>query len=126
MTRDESAMCATAALGVMALGAVLALAQTAPTIAPLRTAPIEKFTVNPGFRDWGPTVLTGTTIIGGNITNKGGLFAVDTVTGKLKWSFRPTGTVMGNAGVSGAPALSNTLVIAPMGKTLMAVTIATG
>ena len=36
----------------MALGGALTLAQTAPGIAPLRTAPIEKFTVNPGFRDW--------------------------------------------------------------------------
>jgi outer membrane protein assembly factor BamB len=113
-------------LGVLALGGGLVLAQTATGIAPLRTAPVEKFTVNPGFRDWGPTVIVGTTIIGGNITNRGGLFAVDATTGKLKWSFRPTGTQMGNAGVSGAPVVSNGLVIAPMGNTLMAATIATG
>ena len=61
----------------MALGGALTLAQTAPGIAPLRTAPVEKFTVNPGHRDWAPTVLDGTTIIGGNSSNRGGLFAVD-------------------------------------------------
>ena len=110
---------------VLALGA-LALAQTAPTIAPLRTAPIEKFTVNPGFRDWARTVLAGTTIIGGNSSNRGGLFAVDTVTGKLKWAFRPTGTASGNPFVATAPAVSGGLAIVPMGNTLVAVTIATG
>jgi len=110
----------------MSLGGVLALAQTATSIAPLRTAPVEKFTINPGFRDWGPTVIAGTTIIGGNSTNRGGLFAVDTVTGKLKWAFRPTGTASGNPGVSRPPAVWNGLAIVPMGNTLVAVTIATG
>ena len=70
---------------------VLALAQAGPesSIGPLRTAPAEKLTVNPGFRDWGPTTIAGTTILAGNSTNKGGLFAVDTLTGKLKWTSRP-------------------------------------
>jgi outer membrane protein assembly factor BamB len=115
-----------ATLAVMALGGAVTLAQTAPSIAPLRTAPIEKFTVNPGFRDWAPTVLAGTTLIGGNSSNRGGLFAVDTVAGKLKWSFRPTGTASGNPFVATAPAVSGGIAIAPMGNTLVAVTIATG
>src|SRR4029077_20410847 len=115
-----------ATLAVMVLGGALALAQTAQTIAPLRTTPAETFTINPGFRDWAPTVLAGTTIIGGNSSNRGGLFAVDTVAGKLKWSFRPTGTASGNPFVGTAPAVSGGLVIAPMGNTLVAVTIATG
>ena len=102
------------------------MAQTTSAIAPLRTAPIEKFTVNPGFRDWAPTVLAGTTIIGGNSSNRGVFFAVDTIAGKLKWAFRPTGTASGNPFVATAPALSGGLAIAPMGNTLVAVTIATG
>jgi len=101
-------------------------AQTALGIAPLRTAPSEKFTVNPGFRDWSPAVLAGTTIIGGNSSNRGGLFAVDAVAGKLKWAFRPAGTASGNPFVATAPAVSGGLVIAPMGNTLVAVTMATG
>jgi outer membrane protein assembly factor BamB len=109
----------------MALGA-LTFAQTAPGIAPLRSAPTEKFTVNPGHRDWARTVLAGTTIIGGNSSNRGGLFAVDTVAGKLKWAFRPTGTASGNPFVATAPAVSGGLAIVPMGNTLVAVTIATG
>lgn len=115
-----------AALAVAALAGALPLAQTAPGIAPLRTAPTETFTVNPGFRDWARTVLAGTTIIGGNSSNRGGLFAVDTVTGKVKWSFRPTGTASGNPFVATAPAVSGGVAIAPMGNTLVAVTIATG
>jgi outer membrane protein assembly factor BamB len=113
------------AIFLMALGA-LTLAQTPPGNSPLRTAPTEKFTLNPGFRDWAPTVLTGTTIIGGNSSNRGGLFAVDTVTGKLKWSFRPAGTASGNPFVATAPAVSGGIAIVPMGNTLVAVTIATG
>ena len=116
----------TTTLTAITLGAALTLAQTTPGIAPLRTAPVEKFTVNPGHRDWAPTVLAGTTIIGGNSSNRGGLFGVDTVTGTLKWSFRPTGTASGNPFVATAPAVAGGLVIAPMGNTLVAVTIATG
>src|SRR3954469_24624681 len=113
------------ALVLTALGA-LTLVQTAPANAPLRTAPTEKFTINPGGRDWSPAVIAGTTIICGNSSNRGGLFAVDTVTGKLKWSFRPTVTASGNPFVSVPPAVSGGLAIAPMGNTLLAVTIATG
>jgi outer membrane protein assembly factor BamB len=110
----------------MALGGALALAQTAPSISPLRTAPVEKYTVNAGFRDWAPTVLAGTTIIGGNSSNRGGLFAVDAITGKLKWTCRPTGTASGNPFVATAPVVSGGIAIAPMGNTLVAVAIATG
>ena len=118
--------CGRTTLAVMALGGALTLAQTAPGIAPLRTSPTEKFTINSGFRDWSPAVLVGTTIIGGNSSNRGGLVAIDAVAGKLKWAFRPTGTASGNPFVATAPAVSGGLVIAPMGNTLMAVTIATG
>src|SRR6187397_2737561 len=111
---------------LMALGGALTLAQTAPGNVPLKTAPTEKFTVNPGFRDWAPTVLAGTTIVGGNSSNRGGLFGVDAMAGKLKWTFRPTGTASGNPFVATAPAVSGGLVIVPMGNTLVAVTIATG
>jgi outer membrane protein assembly factor BamB len=111
---------------VMNLGTALALVQTSPGIAPLRTAPAEKFTVTAGFRDWAPAVLAGSTIIAGNSSNRGGLFAVDTATGKLKWTFQPTGTASGNPFVATAPAVSGGVAIAPMGNTLVAVTIATG
>ena len=110
-----------------ALCVALTLAQPDPSsIQPLRTAPTEKFTVNPGFRDWAPTTIAGTTILGGNSSNKGGLFAVDMLTGKVKWSSRPTGTFHGNPGVATAPAVSGDIVIVPMGHTLMALSLSTG
>lgn len=92
-------------LAVIVLGA-LTLAQTSPGVAPLRTAPVESFTVNPGFRNWAPAVIAGTTIISGNSSNRGGLFAIDAVAGKLKWTFRPAGTASGNPFVATAPAIS--------------------
>ena len=103
------------------------LAQPAsPPIAALRTSPVEKFTVNPGFRDWAPSTVSGTTIVAGNSSNRGGLYAVDTVSGKLKWTARPTGLPRGNPFVATAPAIAGDLVIAPMAHTLVAVTLATG
>lgn len=114
-----------ATLAAITLGATLTLAQT-PTIAPLRTRPIEKFTVNPGHRDWQATVIAGATIIGGNSSNRGGLFGVDLATGTLKWTFRPTGTASGNPFVATKPAVAGNVVMAPMGNTLVAATIATG
>jgi outer membrane protein assembly factor BamB len=86
---------------------------------------VEKLTVNPGFRDWGPTTIAGTTILAGNSTNKGGLFAVDMLTGKLKWTSRPTALRYGSS-VSTAPAVSGSVVMAPMGNTLVAMSLATG
>ena len=91
-----------------------------------QSTPKEKFTVNPGFRDWGPTTIARNTIIGGNMTNRGGLFAVDTVTGKLKWSARPVGTRSGNPGVATKPAVVGNVVVVPMGNTLVALSLATG
>jgi hypothetical protein len=114
-----------ATLAAITLGATLTLAQT-PTIAPLRTRPIEKFTVNPGHRDWQATVIAGATIIGGNSSNRGGLFGIDLATGTLKWTFRPTGTASGNPFVATKPAVAGNVVMAPMGNTLVAATIATG
>jgi outer membrane protein assembly factor BamB len=112
-------------VAAITLGATLTIAQTA-TIAPLRTTPIEKFTVNPGHRDWQATVIAGTTIIGGNSSNRGGLFGVDMVAGKLKWTFRPAGTASGNPFVATRPAVAGGVVIAPMGNTLVAAAITTG
>src|SRR5262245_34357295 len=89
-----------------------------------QAAPKERFTVNPGFRDWGPTTIAGTTIIGGNSSNRGGLFAVDTVTGKLKWSARPVG--LPGTFVATKPAVSGNVVIVPMGQTVVAFALATG
>lgn len=107
------------------LCAVLALAQSGPSpIGPLRSAPTEKFTVNPGFRDWTRTTIAGTTILGGNSSNRGGLFAVDTLTGKVKWTSRPTGH--GNPWVGTAPAVSGDIVLTIMNNTLVALSLATG
>jgi outer membrane protein assembly factor BamB len=101
------------------------MAQPGPSsTAPLRTAPTERFTVNPGFRDWGPTTIAGTTILGGNSSNRGGLIAVDTLTGKVKWTARPTGH--GNPWVATAPAVSGDVVIAIMNNTLVGLSLATG
>jgi outer membrane protein assembly factor BamB len=106
---------------------VLALAQPGPSpVGPLRTTPTEKFTVNPGFRDWAPATIAGTTILSGNSSNRGGLFAVDTLTGKVKWTARPTGTAHGSPFVATAPAVSGDIVITPMGNTLVALALATG
>jgi outer membrane protein assembly factor BamB len=113
-----------AVLGAV-LYAALAFAQSSPvTIAPLRTAPTEKFIVNPGVRDWGPTTIAGTTILGGNMTNRGGLFAVDTLTGKVKWTTRSSGK--DNGSVSTAPVVSGQVVVTIMSNTVMAFSLATG
>jgi outer membrane protein assembly factor BamB len=125
-----------AAAAVMAFGAATApFAQTetrpnvrdgANAIVPLRAGPIEKLTINPGFRDWGPATLTETTLFAGNATNKGGLFAIDLASGRLKWSARPAGTRSGAPFVATAPAVFGEAVIAPMGNTLVALSAATG
>lgn len=92
----------------------------------LRTAPVERLAVNPGFRDWGPSTLTETAILAGNATNKGGLFAVDLASGRLKWSARPGGTRSGAPFVSTAPVVAAETVVVPMGNTLMALSAVTG
>ena len=115
-----------AAIVAALLFALPAFSQSGASHWALRTTPTEKFTVNPGFRDWGPTTVAGSTIVGGNVNNRGGLFAVDTTTGKLKWSLRPTGTARGNPFVATRPVVSGDVVIAPMGHTVVAASLTTG
>jgi outer membrane protein assembly factor BamB len=79
--------------------------------------------VNAGFRDWGPTTVAGTTILGGNMTNRGGLFAVDTVSGKVRWTFRPL-FKSGTASVSNPPAVHGDRVIATFSRASPGATIA--
>src|SRR5829696_4500017 len=110
--------------------AAVAITQTeSPSIPPLRTPPMEKLTVNPGFRDWSPRTIVGTTLVGGNQTNRGGVFAVDAVTGKVRWTFRPAFNG-GTAAVATAPAITNDVVITPFANgypgAVVAVSLATG
>ena len=86
-------------------------AQEGSTVHPVRKAPVEALTVNPGFRDWSPTAVAGSTIVGGNQTGKGGLVAVDARTGKVKWTYRPV-FKSGTASLSTPPAIAGDLVIA--------------
>ena len=109
---------------------ITAFAQSGPPpIGPLRTPPVEKFTINPGFRDWSPATVAGTTIVAGNQTGRGGLFAVDTLTGKLKWSHIPVFST-GTASVSTPPTVSGDIVITPYAAaypgSVIAVSLATG
>ena len=115
-----------AAIVAALLSVMSAFSQPGGVTGALRTTPNEKFTVNPGFRDWGPTAVAGSTIVGGNVNNRGGLFAVDATTGILKWSARPTGTARGNPFVSTRPVVSGDIVIATMGETVVALSLATG
>lgn len=100
-----------------------------PAVRPLKTMPVEKLTVNAGFRDWGPATIAETMIVGGNQTNRGGVVAVDMSTGKVKWSYRPT-FASGTASVSTPPAVSGGLVITPFAAAypgaVIAVSLATG
>ena len=84
-------------------------AQVERPIQPLRTMPSEKLTVNAGIRDWGPATVTGTTILAGNPTNRGGLFAIDMASGKVKWTYRPA-FANGTASVSTPPAVFGDMV----------------
>ena len=112
-----------------AIPLVAAFSQTDPVIRPLRTPPKEKLTVNLGFRDWGPASLAGSTVLAGNQTGRGGLFAVDANTGKARWSYRPMFS-SGTASVSTAPAVAGALVITPFAAAhpgaVIAVSLATG
>jgi outer membrane protein assembly factor BamB len=111
---------------VGALVLVMVFAGAAAAQSPLVADPKETFTVNPGFRDWAPTAIAGNLVIGGNSSGRGGLFAVDTRTGKLLWTSRPTGLAHGSPFVSTRPAIVGRSVIVPMGNTLVAVATATG
>jgi outer membrane protein assembly factor BamB len=113
MTLSRRGWCGRLTAASIALSSVLVFGQSeSPTVLPLRTAPTETLTVNPGFRDWSPTTVAGTTILGGNQTNRGGVVAIDTVSGKVKWTYRPVFT-SGTASVSTAPAVSGDMVITP-------------
>jgi eukaryotic-like serine/threonine-protein kinase len=117
-------------LACAVLCSVLGIAQSDPAaIKPLRTAPVEKLAVNPGFRDWGPSTVAGNTILAGNRTGSGGLFAIDTLSGKVKWSHRPVFTT-GTASVSTAPAVSGDVVVIPYAAAnpgaLVGLSLATG
>ena len=104
-----------------------ATAQSAADLNPIRSAPEEQFTVDVGVRDWGPSTIAGNTLVAGGPTGKGGLFAIDVTTGKLKWSYRPTDF---NPSVSTPPVVVQDLVLAPMGApvkgALVAVSLTTG
>ena len=101
------------AMLVVACPTALGRAQSNTVVVqPLRTAPSEKAIVNPGFRDWSPITIAGATIVGGSQTGRGGLFGIDTETGKVKWIFRPTFNG-GTASVSTPPAVSGDVVITP-------------
>lgn len=117
-------------LTAAALCTVLAVAQTdSSQIRPLRTQPVEKVTVNAGFRDWSPATVAGSTIVAGNQTGRGGVFAIDIPTGKVKWAFRPVFST-GTASVSTPPAVLGQLVITPFAMaypgSVVAVSLATG
>ncbi len=112
------------------LWAVPGLAQSDPTrIQPIRNRPVETLTVNPGFRDWSPAAVAGTTILAGNQTGRGGLFAIDMLSGKVKWAYRPAFS-RGTASVSTPPAVAGQLVITPFAAAypgaVVAVSLTTG
>lgn len=101
--------------------------EPAGPVQPLQTAPVEKFTVNAGVRDWGPATLSGGLLLAGSPSGSAGLFAVDTTSGKLKWRFNPARI---NGSVSTPPAVAGGLVLAPFGAAnpgaVVAVSLATG
>ena len=97
------------------------------TVRPLRTPPTEKFAVNNGNRDWGPSTIAGNLIVAGGPSGGAGLHAVDLTTGKLKWSYHPADL---NGSVSTPPAIVRDLAIAPYGAAnpgaVIAVSLTTG
>lgn len=99
----------------------------ASIVRPLRTPPTEKFSVNNGNRDWGPSTIAGSVIVAGGPSGGAGLHAVDLTTGKLKWSYRPADI---NGSVSTTPAIVRDLAIAPYGAAnpgaVIAVSLVTG
>lgn len=103
-------------------------AQTdATSVRAVRQTPTEKFAVSNGNRDWGPASIAGNVIVAGGPSGKAGLHAVDMLTGKLKWSYRPADI---NASVSTPPAIVRNLAIAPYGAAnpgaVIAVSLSTG
>ncbi len=110
---------------VCAVAAIASVAMIAYGQTPLRTQPAEKLAITLSFRDWSPAAVAGSTVVGGNQTGGGGLFAVDAVTGKLKWSFVPK--FSGTSYVASAPAIAGPVAIGafPSGA-VIAVALATG
>lgn len=90
---------------------------------PVIQVPVEKLVVNLGFRDWSPAVVAGNTVLAGNQTGRGGLFAIDAATGKQKWSLIPV-LNGGTASVSTAAAVSGNVVIVPFAAAYPGATIA--
>lgn len=99
----------------------------ANSVRAVRTTPTEKFAVSSGNRDWGPASIADNIIVAGGPSGKAGLHAVDMLTGKLKWSYRPADI---NASVSSPPAIVRDLAIAPFGAAnpgaVIAVSMSTG
>lgn len=71
-------------------------------------------------------MVAGTTILAGNSSNRGGLYAVDLTSGKLKWTSQPVGLPGGRPFVATKPAVTSSLAIVPMANSLVAITLATG
>jgi hypothetical protein len=59
------------ALGVLGM---LHAEGTPSGVQPVRVQPSVKTAITAGFRDWGPATLAGDTIIGTNMTGRGGVF----------------------------------------------------
>jgi outer membrane protein assembly factor BamB len=76
------AMAMAVALGVLG---VLHAEGRPSGIQPVRAQPSVKTAITAGFRDWGPATLAGDTIIGTNMTGRGGVFAFDAATGRRRW-----------------------------------------
>jgi outer membrane protein assembly factor BamB len=126
----SSMMCRSSFLAttiVCVLLPAMGIAQDATEIRGIRKPPREEFLINAGVRDWGPATVAGTMMLAGGPTGKGGLFAIDAGTGKLKWTFRPTGI---NGSVATPPAVFRDIAIAPFGAAnpgaVVAVSMATG
>ena len=96
----------------LSIPALLGAQTEATAVRALRTTPTEKFAVSNGNRDWAPASIAGNLIVAGGPSGNAGLHAVDMLTGKLKWSYRPEDI---NASVSTPPAIVRDLAIAPYG-----------
>lgn len=99
----------------------------ATSVRPVRQTPTERFAVSNGNRDWGPASIAGNLIVAGGPSGKAGLHAVDMLTGKLKWSYRPADI---GGSVYTPPAIVRDLAIAPFGAAMpgavIAVSLSTG
>lgn len=86
ITRHRLVACQFAAV-FLAVGTAFGQAE----VKPLLTQPTETVRITQGFRDWNGLSISGNTVVSGNSSGgRGGLFALDATTGKLKWHFRPS------------------------------------